>query len=60
MSKRELLQISGELTKNIGLGIFVNGVYGISDGKIESYELIDILLGIILMIIGIIAERKAK
>jgi len=35
-------------------------VYGISDGKIESYELIDILLGIILMIIGIIAERKAK
>jgi len=60
MSKKELLQISGELTKNIGLGIFVNGIYGISDGKIESYELIDILLGIILMIIGIIAERKAK
>ena len=37
MKKQELLQITGELTKNIGLGIFVNGVYGISDGKIQSY-----------------------
>jgi len=60
MKKQELLQITGELTKNIGLGIFVNGVYGISDGKILTYEIIDICLGIILMILGIIAERRAK
>jgi len=60
MTKQELLQIAGELTKNIGLGIFVNGVYGISDGKIQTYELIDIFLGIVLMILGIIAERRAK
>jgi len=60
MTKQELLQITGELTKNIGLGIFVNGVYGISDGKIQTYELIDIFLGIVLMILGIIAERRAK
>ena len=60
MTKQELLQITGELTKNIGLGIFVNGVYGVSDGKIQSYELIDIFLGIVLMILGIIAERRAK
>ena len=60
MTKQELLQISGELTKNIGLGIFVNGVYGVSDGNIQTYELIDISLGIALMILGIIAERRAK
>jgi len=60
MTKQELLQIAGELTKNIGLGIFVNGVYGISDGNIQNYEIIDICLGIGLMILGIIAERRAK
>ena len=60
MTRKELLQIAGELTKNIGLGIFVNGVYGISDGKIENYEIFDILLGISLMILGIIAERRSK
>jgi hypothetical protein len=60
MTRKELLQITGELTKNIGLGIFVNGVYGISDGKIENYEIFDILLGIGLMILGIIAERRSK
>ncbi len=60
MTKQELLQIAGELTKNIGLGIFVNGVYGISDGTIEIFNIIDIILGISLMILGIIAERRAK
>ena len=60
MTKKELLEISGELTKNIGLGIFVNGIYGISDGSLESYNLIDIILGIVLMILGIIAQRRAK
>jgi len=60
MTKQELLQITGELTKNIGLGIFVNGVYGVSDGKIRTYELVDIFLGIVLMILGIIAERRVK
>jgi hypothetical protein len=60
MTKKELLQISGELTKNIGLSIFVNGVYGLSVGSIVNYNIIDITLGIILMLIGIIAERKSK
>ena len=60
MSKKELLQIAGELTKNIGLGIFVNGIYGISDGTIELYNIVDMILGISLMILGIIAERRAK
>ena len=45
MTKQELLQITGELTKNIGLGIFVNGIYGVSDRKIQTYEIIDICLG---------------
>jgi len=60
MTKQELLQLAGELTKNIGLGIFVNGVYGISDGTIELYNIIDIVLGVSLMTLGIIAERRAK
>jgi len=60
MTRQELLQITGELTKNIGLGIFVNGIYGISDGTIELYNIIDMTLGISLMILGIIAERRAK
>jgi len=60
MTKQELLQIAGELTKNIGLGIFVNGAYGISDGTIELYNIIDIVLGVSLMTLGIIAERRAK
>ena len=60
MTKQELLQIAGELTKNIGLGIFVNGVYGISDGTIELYNIIDVVLGVSLMTLGIIAERRAK
>jgi len=59
-SKKELLQIFGELTKNIGLGIFINGLYGISDATIEFFNIIDIFFGIILMIIGITAERKVK
>jgi hypothetical protein len=57
---KEKLQIVGELTKNIGLGIFVNGAYGISDRTIELYNIIDIILGIGLMTIGIIAERSAR
>ncbi len=60
MTLKEKLQIAGELTKNIGLGIFVNGAYGISDGTIEIFNIIDIILGIGLMTIGIIAERRAK
>ena len=60
MNKQEKLQIAGEVTKNIGLGIFVNGSYGVSDGTIELYNIIDIVLGIMLMILGIVAERKAK
>ncbi len=60
MTKKEIKAIFGELTKNIGLGIFVNGVYGLSDGSIEIYNLIDIGMGIFLMLLGIILERKAQ
>ncbi len=57
---KEFKGVFGELTKNIGLGIFVNGIYGISDGSVEVFNLIDILLGIVLMILGIILERRVK
>lgn len=51
-------EISGEIGKNIGLGIFVNALYSISDGSIEFYNVIDIIIGLTIMIIGIILERK--
>ena len=51
-------EVIGELIKNIGLGIFVNGIYGISDGSIELFNTIDIGIGIIAMIIGILLERS--
>ena len=51
-------KIAGELIKNIGLGIFVNAIYGISDGSVEFFNFIDIIVGIVAMLIGIIVERK--
>jgi len=60
MTKKELKSIVGEFTKNIGLGIFVNGGYGLSDGSIEIYNIIDVMFGSFMMLLGIILERKAK
>jgi len=51
-------EVGGELIKNIGLGIFVNGVYGISDGTIELFNISDIAIGLVAMVIGIILERS--
>ena len=51
-------KVGGELVKNIGLGVFVNGLYGISDGTIEIFNIVDILVGIVAMAIGIILERN--
>ena len=38
---KELLlnkEVAGEIVKNIGLGVFINGLYGISDGSIEFFQ----------------------
>ena len=51
-------KIGGELVKNIGLGIFVNALYGISSGSFELFNLIDVFIGLSAMIIGIILERR--
>jgi hypothetical protein len=53
-------KIGGELIKNIGLGVFVNSLYGISDGSIELFNLIDIFIGVIAILIGIMVENKQK
>jgi len=60
MTRKELKSIVGEFTKNIGLGIFVNGGYGLSDGSIETFNLIDVIFGSFMMLIGILLERKGK
>lgn len=51
-------QVAGEIAKNIGLGIFVNALYGISSGTLTLFNYIDTGLGLILMISGIILERS--
>jgi hypothetical protein len=51
-------KIAGELIKNIGLGIFVNALYGMSDGNIEFFNLIDFFVSLIAMLIGIVLERS--
>ncbi|RUM56933.1 MAG: hypothetical protein DSY40_01410 [Nautilia sp.] len=47
------LKIRGKIIENTGLGVFVNALYGISDGSIEIFNLIDVFIGFFVMIIGI-------
>ena len=54
------IEARGEIIKTIGFGIFINGTYGISDGSIELFNSLDILMGFIGIITGIILERKEK
>ncbi len=49
--------ILGELIKNLGLGLFVNALYGLSSNTIEIYNIIDLIIGIILIVCGIILEN---
>jgi len=50
----------GEIIKNTGLGVFVNGIYGISDLNVEIFNISDIIVGIMVMTIGVIIERRKK
>jgi hypothetical protein len=51
MSLKEIFldkKIAGELIKNTGLGIFVNALYGMSDGVIEIFNVTDFTIGFLL------------
>ena len=52
------LKIRGKIIENTGFGVFVNALYGISDGSVEFFNFIDLIIGIVAMITGIIVERK--
>ena len=54
------IEARGELIKNIGLGVFVNALYGISDGSVEIFNLMDVIIGVNVMLLGIKIERSAK
>jgi hypothetical protein len=54
------LKIRGKILENTGLGIFVNALYGISDGTIEIFNLIDVFIGFFVMIIGIYIQGELK
>jgi len=61
MKLKEILlnkEVAGEIVKNIGLGVFINALYGISDGSVEFFNLIDMTVGILGMLIGIVLERS--
>ena len=52
------LKIRGKIIENTGLGIFVNALYGLSDGTIEFFNLIDTMIGFCVMIVGIYIQGE--
>ena len=52
------LKIRGKIIENTGLGVFVNALYGISDGTIEFFNLIDVIVGFCVMIVGIYIQGE--
>jgi len=57
----EILQkprVRGRLFENFGLGFFVNGMYGVSDGSFELFNLVDIIVGTIMIFEGIRLQEK--
>ena len=53
-------RIRGRLFENFGLGFFVNGMYGMSDGSFEIFNLIDIIVGTIMIIEGIKLQEEVE
>ena len=54
------LKIRGKIIENTGLGVFVNALYGISDGTIELLNLIDVIVGFCVMIVGIYIQGETQ
>jgi len=53
-------KIVGRIAENISIGLFVNGIYGISDGSIETFNIIDIAISLYIMVIGVLLQQKDK
>jgi hypothetical protein len=51
-------RVRGRIFENFGLGFLVNGLYGISDGSFEVYNLIDIIVSVIMILNGIYLQEK--
>jgi len=59
----EILQkprVRGRLFENFGLGVLINGFYGISDGSFEIFNLADIIVGLWIMLIGLALQEKGE
>jgi hypothetical protein len=52
--------ITGELIKNIGLGLFVNGTFSLANEDISLKVLAITTISLYLMIIGIILEKDKR
>jgi len=51
-------RVRGRLFENFGLGILVNGFYGLSDGDFEIYNLLNIIIGVITILLGLYLQEK--
>jgi len=62
VKKRLLLfkkqKIRGEILSNIGLGLFVNALYSLTQKEIKIYILFDIIFAIMLILEGVIMKEE--
>ena len=52
--------IRGEILLNIGLGIFVNSLYSLTQREISIYIILDVFFGIMMIIEGSILKKDGK
>jgi len=62
ITKRILLfkekDVRGEILSNIGLGIFVNSLYSLTQKEISIYIILDLFFGIMMIIEGSIMKKE--
>jgi len=49
--------VRGEILLNIGLGIFVNSLYSLTQKEISIYIVLDVIFGIMMIIEGSIMKK---
>ena len=52
--------VRGEILLNIGLGIFVNSLYSLTQKEISIYIVLDVIFGIMMIIEGSIMKKDNR
>jgi len=50
-------EVRGEILLNIGLGIFVNSLYSLTQKEVSIYIILDVFFGIMMIIEGSILKK---